>query len=104
MGGSVLEETLWHFPSLRGVSGDAGYRGTFVAFVTKILALRVEIVEKIKAGWRVLPRRWVVERTFAWLNGVRRLSKDYEISRTSAEAHVYVAHARMLLRRLSLKL
>ena len=103
-GGSVVEDALWRYPSLKGVCGDAGYRGTFVWFVTEILKRCVEIVEKLPGKWRVLPKRWVVERTFAWLNGARRLSKDYEVTQPSAESHIYIAHARLLLRRVALNL
>ena len=61
----------------------------------------VEIVERLPAGWTLLPKRWVVERTLAWLNPFRRLSKDYEITTASEEAFVTLAHARLLLKRLS---
>ncbi|CDH45323.1 transposase (fragment) [Candidatus Contendobacter odensis Run_B_J11] len=59
----------------------------------------IEIVKK-KKGFHVLPRRWVVERTFAWLNRYRRLSKDYERKPTSSQSHVYVASIRLMLRRI----
>ena len=49
--------------------------------------------------FRVLPKRWIVERTLAWLNWSRRLSKDYELRHTSAEAMIYIAFAHTLLRR-----
>jgi len=49
--------------------------------------------------FKVLPKRWIVERTFAWLNWSRRLSKDYEVRHSSAEARIYIAFAHMLLRR-----
>jgi putative transposase len=52
-------------------------------------------------GFVVLPRRWVVERTFAWLGRNRRLSKDYEHAMTSSEAVVYIASIRLLVRRLA---
>jgi len=52
-------------------------------------------------GFRVLPRRWVVERTFAWLNQNRRLSKDYEVLPETSESWVYVAMSRLMLRRLA---
>jgi len=97
----VLEEALEKYPSLLGVCADAGYRGTFVDYVQLFLTSLVEIVERLPAGWTVLPKRWIVERTLAWLNPFRRLSKDYEITTTSEEAFVTLAHARLLLRRLS---
>jgi putative transposase len=49
--------------------------------------------------FQVLPKRWIVERTFAWLNWSRRLSKDYELLHTSAETVIYIAFAHLLLRR-----
>ena len=78
-----------------------GYRRTFVLDVEKLLHLGVDISEKIKPHeWEKLPWRWVVERTFAWLNQYRRLSKDYEITTSSAEAMVKIAHTQTLLKRL----
>jgi transposase len=49
--------------------------------------------------FQVLPKRWIVERTFAWLNWARRLCKDYEVRHTSAETMIYTAFAHQLLRR-----
>ena len=69
----------------------------------KIGTFTLEIVKRTdKAkGFEVLPRRWVVERTFAWLGRCRRLAKDWEKSIASAEAWIYVAHIRLLTRRLA---
>ncbi len=58
-------------------------------------------LEEKPRGFRVLPRRWVVERTFAWLSQVRRLSKDYERLPEVAEAMIYGAMSRLMLRRLA---
>ncbi len=52
-------------------------------------------------GFRVLPRRWVVERTFAWQSHARRLSKDYELLCSTSEAFIYVCMIRLMLRRLT---
>jgi transposase len=52
-------------------------------------------------GWQVLPRRWVVERTFAWLGRCRRLAKDVEKSIASSEAWIMIAHIRLITRRLA---
>jgi transposase len=63
----------------------------------------IEIVKRAAdvAGFQLLPRRWVVERTFAWLNRNRRLAKDFEASIATAKAWVYIASAQLLIRRLA---
>ena len=63
----------------------------------------IEIVKRsdLAKGFEIIPRRWVVERTFAWLNRCRRLAKDWEKSISSAEAWILIAHIRMLTRRLA---
>ena len=89
------------YPSIKKFCADAGYRGTFILDVDKVLGLGVDISEKIKLHeWEKLPWRWVVERTFSWLNNSRRLSKDYEITIDSAEAIVKISHLHTLLKRL----
>jgi transposase len=92
---------LERYPSIKRFCADMGYRGTFVLNVDEVLGLGVDISEKIKPHeWEKLPWRWVVERTFSWLNNSRRLSKDYEISIASAEAFVKISHLHTLLKRL----
>lgn len=100
-GGEVFKKALEKYPRLKGVCADAGYRKTFKDFVENVLQKVVEISERIAPGWAILPKRWVVERTFAWLNSYRRLSKDYEISIKSAENLVMIAHSMLLLKRLT---
>ena len=98
-GGEVFRGALSKYPSLTGCCADAGYRKTFESIVLS-LGKTVKISEKIKPKeWMVLPQRWVVERTFSWLNNSRRLSKDYEISTVSAENMVMISHLATLLRR-----
>jgi putative transposase len=110
---------------------DAGYRGRGKEWVEKKLGLSVEIVhrtpkpaperiariwaaELFKEGWQidwqrllprggfeVLPRRWVVERTFAWLSQNRRMSKDYEKLCSTSESFVYAAMSRLMVKRLA---
>ena len=73
--------------------GDNGYRGTFVHEVNGRLLMSVEIPEKSASHeWEVLPCRWLVERTFAWFNHSRRLSKDYKATTSSALAMVQISH------------
>ena len=100
-GCAVFEEALKKYPSLKGVCADAGYRKTMEEYVQNVLRKTIEISERITPGWTVLTKRWVVERTFAWLNHFRRLSKDYEISIKSAENLIMIAHSITLLRRLT---
>ena len=98
-GGRVIIETKSKYPSIIGVVGDAGFRGTFKQAAESI-GLSVDIIQRIAdAGWQVLPRRWCVERTFGWMGGSRRLSKDYEFLVSSAESMVKISHAHTLLRR-----
>jgi transposase len=87
------------YPSIKRFCADAGYRKSFVEDVREQLALGVDISERIKPGWEILPKRWVVERTFSWMNNSRRLSKDYEISTSSAEAICVISSIHTLLKR-----
>ena len=87
------------YPSIKGYCADGGYRKTFVEQVDQIL--RVEISPKIKAeGFQIIPKHWIVERTFAWLNHSRRLSKDCEIKTASEEAMIIISHIHTLIKRL----
>ena len=80
---------------------DAGYRGTFVAEAADNLGIEVDIVSRNGSkSWEILPKRWIVERTFAWLNNSRRLSKDYEKTTDSAEAMTRISHIHTLMKRL----
>lgn len=80
---------------------DAGFKRTFVEHCRN-RRLAVEVVNKIhRSSFEVLPRRWVVERTWAWLMNHRRLQVDYERDPIVHEAFVWAAHSRMLLRRLT---
>ena len=97
-GCDVIDLALAKYPLIKGVCADAGYRKTFKEHAEKI-GLKVDISERIKPQWGILPKRWRVERTFAWLNGSRRLSKDYEITTKSAENMVIISHLATLLRR-----
>jgi putative transposase len=86
--------------SIKGGCGDAGYRGTFVEFVWVKYGELVAISEKIKSKvWQVLPWRWCVERTFAWANWSRILSKDYAIKSVYEENDFMISHLHTLLRR-----
>ena len=72
---------------------------TFIENVADRLDLDVDISPKILPHFGVSPKRWIVERTFAWANNSRRLSKDYEITIESAENMFMISHIATLLRR-----
>lgn len=82
---------------------DGAYRGQLLDWVAERFRLRLRVVlrPKEQRGFAVLPRRWVVERTFAWLNHCRRLSKDYERQETTSETMIYIAMIRIMVRRLA---
>jgi len=88
---------------LRLIWVDGGYRGQLLDWVAERFRFRLRVVlrPKEQKGFAVLPRRWVVERTLAWLNHHRRLSKDYEGQEATSEAMVYIAMIRIMLRRLA---
>ncbi len=87
---------------LRRVWLDGGYRGTVLAWAFDAFRLVLQVVKPPpeQKGFAVLPRRWVVERTFAWLSNHRRLSKDYERFTKTSEALIQIAMMRLMLRRL----
>ena len=102
---TVLSRVLGLFTCLRLLWVDGGYTGdAFAQWVKGLLPkLAVEVVKRSDrtVGFKILPRRWVVERTFGWLMRHRRLVRDYEKTEASAEAWVYIAMIRIQLRRLA---
>jgi len=89
--------------TIQKIWADGAYNSTsLIQWTQQHFGCVLEIVKKSKMaqGFHVLPRRWVVERTFAWLGRYRRLSKDYERKLTSSEGHVYLASIRLILRRI----
>src|ERR1700734_43612 len=100
----VIEAIHQLFPWLRYVFADGGYAGDKLRdALRKIGTWTIAIIKRSDqaSGFEVLPRRWVVERTFAWLGRCRRLPKDFETTIASAVAWVFVAHIRPLTRRLA---
>ncbi len=88
---------------LRRIWIDGTYRGHLVEWVRLHFqfVLRPVLRSEGQKGFAVLPRRWVVERTFAWLTQCRRLGKDYEVLPVSSEAMIYIAMTRLMVRRLA---
>jgi putative transposase len=90
-GCQVLAKASQKHKTIKGFSGDQGYQGTAVEFVKNELGLSLTISAKKEGGFTVLPKRWIVERTFAWLGHFRRLSKDFEILTSTAENVIRLA-------------
>ena len=88
---------------LRLIWVDGGYRGQLLDWVAAHCRFRLRVVLRPEEQRRfaVLPRRWVVERTFAWFNHHRRLSKDYERQEATSETMVRIVMIRVMLRRLA---
>ena len=90
---------------LKIIWADQGYAGQLVEWVEKILGIRLDIVkrnlkDKRQSGFEPIPKRWIVERTFAWLCNYRRLSKNYECREDTAEAFIRLAMIHIMVRRL----
>ena len=84
-------EVLW---------ADSGYSGqNFARVIRQICGAEVEIIKRVTKAFEILPKRWVVERTFGWLNRYRRLSKDYETHVENSEAMIYGSLIRLMIRR-----
>jgi putative transposase len=112
----VLTTSTQRYPTLRHLWVDAGYAGRAVTWIEQTLGLSVTVVRKprcwsrvpadqepppMPTGFQVLSRRWVVERTFAWLGRYRRLSKDYEALPATEEAWIHLAMSSLMLARLA---
>lgn len=112
----VVETVPTDFPEVGQVWLDAGYRGQLIPWAAETLGLTLTVVQRPRQGVRVpvdqepppaptgfpvLPRRWVVERTFAWLGRYRRLSKDYEQLAATEEAWIFAAMTHLMTRRLA---
>ena len=114
----VLDErTRETFPRLRHLWADAGYRGAALReWIAERLGFSLEIVQRrsrwvwvpkdvepepIPAGFEVTRRRWVVERTFAWISCNRRMSHDYEFLAETTRALIYLCMIRLMLKRLA---
>lgn len=89
--------------ALEKIWADGGYRGALIKWTRQQIDCVLEIVERDPTlrYFQVLPRRWVVERTFAWLGRYRRLSKDYERCTKSSEGMIYLASIHTTLRRIA---
>ena len=99
----VLERLGQDFDRLRLIWADGGYAGQLVEWVKTVFHWTLEIVKRSDdtTGFVVLPKRWIVERTFSWLYRYRRLSKDYEQLPENSEAMILIAMINLMSRRLA---
>jgi putative transposase len=98
----VLALLKGRFTRLKLIWADGGYAGQLIDWAKTFCRRVLQIVKRnddVK-GFKVLPKRWIVERTFAWLGRYRRLSKDYETLPESSEAVIYLAMIHLMVRRL----
>lgn len=98
----VLEKVRGSFSRLKLIWADGGYAGQLIGWVQQICGWVLEIVKRSDdvTGFVVLPKRWIVERTFGWFGWYRRLSKDYEELTESSEAMILVCMIHRMLRHL----
>lgn len=105
-GAQTLLRILRHrFTRLRCLWADSAYTGflaTWLFWLRPCRRVRLEIIKRSEQakGFVLLPKRWVVERTFGWFGKYRRLSKDYEYLTASSEAMIYVAMIHLMVRRI----
>ena len=101
----LLESTLQNqFPRLVTILADGGYAGKLQEWIHRKskTKLRLEIVKRSdKPGFHVLPKRWVVERFFAWINWDRRLAKDYEHNPETSKARLWMADTFLISKKLA---
>ena len=100
---TVLKRLLYRFPRLGLIWADGGYRGKLVEWTKRLCQWTLEIVKRNDdvTGFSVLSKRWIVERTFAWLGRYRRLSKNYEALPESSESMILIAMINLMSRRLA---
>ncbi len=98
----VFKRMRKYFKKLKLIWADGGYAGKLISFVNRYYNCILEIVKRTDdlKGFKVLPKRWIVERTFGWFNNYRRLSKDYEYDPKTSETMIYIAMTSLMLKRL----
>jgi putative transposase len=99
----VLHKLANLFPRLTLIWVDGGYKNGVISWAKEFFGWIMEVVKRSNdcKKFKILPRRWVVERTFSWISNNRRTSKDYEHSPATSEAIVYLSMIRLMLKRLT---
>ena len=99
---AVLLRLGRHFNSIKVIFADGGYTGKLIHWCASMFHWKLTIIKRNEANkFKILPKRWIVERTFGWLLFKRRLSKDYEHNPRSSESMVYIAMIQIMLKRLA---
>ena len=96
----VIGKALKICPTLKMFWADGGYTGALIERVMTLFNRVLEIIKRPKGAFKVVAWRWIVERTFGWLNRYRRLSKDYERIESSSEAWIKIASIELMINRL----
>jgi putative transposase len=99
----VLAKLVGWLPRLKLIWADGAYAGKLIGWVKDLGGWLLQIVKRCDdvKGFVILPKRWIVERTFGWFGRYRRLSKDYEALTDSSESMIYLAMIHLMVRRLS---
>ena len=97
----VMDKLKENLISLVKIFADGGYAGKLVEYAAQTYKWLIEIVKRNETGFKVLPKRWIVERTFSWINNSRRNSKDYEYLIETSEAMIRLAMVRVMLNRIN---
>ena len=96
---ALLIRLFLHFEYLKTIFADGSYSGSLINWALSMFGWNMRVIKRCQQRvFRVLPKRWVVKRTFAWLSQSRRMSKDYEVSVASAEAFTKIACIRRMVR------
>lgn len=101
-GAAVVMEAAQATNNLVVIWVDQGFNGqNFQRVIQQLCDATVDVICRTEPGFHVLPKRWIVERTFGWWNQYRRLSKDYELLPEMSESMIYAVMSRLMLKRLA---
>ena len=100
----LLQRAQYKYPRLQKIMVDQGYTGELLGWVLNTFGWIVEVVSRVAGiGFQVLPKRWIVERTFGWFNFQRRLAKDYELLTECSEAMIHLTMIRIMLHKIPIE-
>ena len=99
----VLKKLRGVYPRLKKIWADGGYAGKLIDWTKSLGGWALEIVKRSDSlvGFVVLPKRWIVERTFGWIGRYRRMSKDYEALPATSESMIYLLMINVMVHRLA---